>query len=133
MNNNEKSDFSYTYSAKEQQEIKNIRQKYTAHEEDKLETLRNLDRSVTCKSSAVAVTVGVIGALLLGLGMSLFMTDLGESLGFIGNLPLIIGVAVGIVGIVTVCTAYPLYNHTVNRERDKITPEILRLTDELMK
>lgn len=133
MNNNEKSDFSYTYSAKEQQEIKNIRQKYTAPEEDKLETLRNLDRSVTRKATAVAVTVGVIGALLLGLGMSLFMTDLGESLGFIGNLPLIIGVVVGIVGIITVCTAYPLYNHTVSRERDKITPEILRLTDELMK
>lgn len=29
--------------------------------------------------------------------------------------------------------AYPIYLRTVKREREKIAPEILRLTDELMK
>lgn len=47
--------FQYTYSAKQQEEIKRIRSKYAAPEENKMEQLRRLDRSVTqkgCHSSA---------------------------------------------------------------------------------
>ena len=43
------------------------------------------------------------------------------------------GIAVGIIGIVLVCLAYPIYNRIVKKEREKIAPEIIRLTDELMK
>ena len=41
----EDNSFNYTYSAKQQEEIKNIRKKYVAPEEDKMEQLRRLDRS----------------------------------------------------------------------------------------
>ena len=43
------------------------------------------------------------------------------------------GILIGIVGIVLVCVAYPIYNAIVKKEREKIAPEIIRLTDELMK
>ena len=46
---------------------------------------------------------------------------------------MIIGICVGIIGIVLVSLAYPVYNRTLKKEREKIAPEILRLTDELMK
>jgi hypothetical protein len=45
----------------------------------------------------------------------------------------VIGIIIGIIGIVMVCLAYPVYNRILKKEREKIAPEVLRLTDELMK
>lgn len=128
-----KESFNYTYSAKEQEEIKRIRKKYTAPaaEEDKMAQLRHLDASVYSKATTVALVVGIIGALIMGLGMSLVMTDIGAALGTF--LAMVIGIGAGVIGIILVCLAYPLYNRTLKKEREKIAPEILRLTDELMK
>jgi len=133
MENKEKDTFNYTYSAKEQEEIKAIRKKYAVQEqtEDKMAQLRRLDAGVYSKASTASLVVGIIGALIMGIGMSLVMTDIGEVLGTV--LAMIIGISIGIVGIVLVCLAYPIYNRTLKREREKIAPEILRLTDELMK
>ena len=119
-----KETFSYTYSAKEQEEIKKIREKYIPKEADKMEQLRRLDESVTKKGTVISLVVGIIGALILGTGMSMCMvwTDL-----------FVLGIIVGIVGIVMVSAAYPLYSYITKKEREKIAPEIIRLTDELMR
>lgn len=125
--------FRYTYSAKEQTEVEKIRQKYLPTEENKLEQLRKLDRSASQKAEAGAIALGVVGTLLLGAGMSLFMSELGALLG-LSRLPaLVIGVIAGLMGLVMVALAYPLYNRILRKERQRIAPEILRLTDELMK
>ena len=131
MENKER--FHYIYSAKEQEEIKAIRKKYAPSEEteDKMAQLRRLDAGVYSKATTVSLVVGIIGTLMMGLGMSLAMTDIGEMLGTV--LAMAIGVNIGIVGIVLVCLAYPIYNRTLRKEREKIAPEILRLTEELMK
>ena len=121
--------FNYTYSAKQQEEIKNIRKKYTAPEDDKMERLRKLDRQVTQKAQAWAVSLGVIGALILGTGMSLAMTDLA---GFLGGTAMFIGIPVGLIGMVLAALAYPVHNRILKKERQRIAPEILRLTDELI-
>lgn len=135
MQNKDKETFSYTYSAKEQAEIQKIRDKYEkpTAEEDKMTQLRRLDASVHSKATAVALVLGIIGALIMGCGMSLIMTDIGAILGTPSNLAMLIGVPIGIVGMVLVCLAYPVYNRTVKKEREKIAPEIIRLADELMK
>lgn len=128
-----KENFQYTYSAKEQEEIKRIRNNYVAPaaREDKMTQLRRLDAGVYSKATAASLVVGILGALILGLGMSLVMTELGQGLGVV--LSVILGVGAGIVGMILVCLAYPVYNRTLRKEREKIAPEILRLTDELMK
>lgn len=135
MENREKETFNYIYSAKEQEEIKAIRQKYVPQErtEDKMEQLRRLDASVTQKASIYSLVVGIIGALILGTGMSLAMTELGEMIGLQGGTALLTGILIGMIGIVLVCIAYPIYNRMIKKEREKIAPEIIRLTDELMK
>lgn len=135
MENRDKETFRYTYSAKEQTEIQNIRKKYetTTEQEDKMAQLRRLDASVTSKATTVALVIGVIGALVMGLGMSLAMSDLSEMLGIHRDIGMLLGIIIGVIGMVPVCLAYPLYNRTVKKEREKIAPEILRLTDELMK
>lgn len=119
-----KETFSYTYSAKEQEEIKKIREKYVPKEADKMEQLRRLDESVTKKGTVISLVVGIIGTLILGTGMSMCMvwTELFVS-----------GIIVGITGIAAVSLAYPLYSYVTKKEREKIAPEIIRLTDELMK
>lgn len=135
MENKEKETFNYTYSAKEQEEIKAIRKKYAAPEqdEDKMAQLRRLDAAVTQKATSVSLVFGVIGALILGIGMSLAMTDIGKIIGLLGGMAMLVGILIGIVGIVLVSVAYPIYNSIIKKEREKIAPEIIRLTDELMK
>ena len=134
-NNQEKSGFTYTYSAKEQAELKRIRDKYTAptDAEDKMARLRRLDESVTNTAQAVALIFGVIGTLILGFGMSLIMTELSESLGLSGDIAMVVGIFVGVVGGILASLAYPIYNAIVKEKRKKIAPEIIRLTDELMR
>lgn len=130
-----KETFKFTYSAKEQKEIKAIRNKYSApvKSEDKMEELRRLDASVTQKATVISLVLGIIGTLILGIGMSLAMTDIGEIIGLSGAVSMLIGIPVGLVGIVLVSLAYPAYNRTVKKERERIAPEIIRLADELMK
>lgn len=135
MDNKNTDGYSYTYSAKEQEEVRSIRAKYTqkAEVEGKMERLRRLDTRVTQKAQTVALVLGVIGALILGIGMSLVMTDLGDILGDYNSIAMPIGVGIGLVGCVLVGVAYPVYNAILKKERQKIAPEIIRLTDELMK
>ena len=127
-----KETFHYTYSAKEQEEIKAIRKKYASPDEneDKMAQLRRLDASVTQKATTVSLVFGIIGALIMGTGMSLAMTDIGAAL---GSLAMVIGIVIGIVGMVLVALAYPLYNRVLKKQREEIAPEILRLSDELLK
>ncbi len=122
--------FEYTYSAQRQQEVEAIRQKYLPKEEDKMDKLRKLHSIPTQKAQSASIAVGVIGALILGTGMRLCMTELGAAL---GNLAMTMGVIIGLVGMLLVALAYPIYNRTLKKERERIAPEILKISDELLK
>ena len=118
----EKDTFTYTYSAKQQEEIRNIRKKYLPREEDKMEQLRRLDRDTTRKGTVLSVLVGVIGCLLLGVGMCCTMVWVKF---------FIPGVVIGLIGIAAVAAAYPLYTRVTKKERERLAPQILKLTEEL--
>ncbi len=133
MNNENRNGFSFSYSAAEQEEVRAIREKYTApdrRQEATIDRLRRLDASVTRRGEIFSLVFGIIGTLLLGLGMSLVMTDLGVALGLLA-MPL--GILLGAAGIALIALAYPVYTVTVKKDRARLAPEILRLTDELMK
>lgn len=135
MENNNEKGFSYNYSASEQAEIKSIREKYRTQteEEDKMARLRRLDASVTQTAEAVSLVFGIVGTLILGFGMSLVMSDLGVKMNLDALSATVIGVISGIIGGILAGLAYPVYNYIVREKRKKIAPEIIRLTDELMK
>ena len=95
--------------------------------------LRRLDASVNNTAQVVALVFGVIGTLILGFGMSLIMTELAQILGTSGDAATVIGIGVGIVGGILASLAYPMYNVILKAMRKRIAPEIIRLTDELMK
>ncbi len=136
MNDHQNNSFQYTYSAKEQAELKRIRDKYLTEiqpkETDKMEQLRKLDAGVSQKATVISLCVGIISTLIMGFGMSLVMTELKELLGSATSMAPIIGIGIGFAGMIGVIAAYPLYQHIVAKERARIAPEILRLTDELM-
>lgn len=116
--------FSYTYSAKQQEEVQRIRQKYIPNEESKMDKLRKLDKSVEIPGMIVSITLGIIGTLLFGVGMTCTMvwTDY-----------FVLGIVVGVVGIVLLAICYPLYSMITRRRRKKLAPQILELSEELIK
>lgn len=117
--------FTYTYSAGEQEEIKNIRQKYLPPEENKMEQLRKLDDSATKKGTAVSLAVGVVSTLILGVGMCCTMVW--------ADTMFIPGIIIGILGMAGIGAAYPIYRNITKKQREKLAPKILELTNELIK
>lgn len=123
--NHQNDGFHYTYSAGQQEEVKHIREKYVPKEIDNMEQLRRLDASTTKKGTIIALSMGIAGSLILGIGMCCCMVWGG---------PLFIpGVVIGLLGIALVVSAYPIYVRVTKKQREKIAPEIIRLTDDLMK
>lgn len=88
-----------------------------------MEQLRQLDESATRPGTIAAIVVGIIGALLLGIGMCCTMVWAGQFF--------IPGIIIGVIGIAVVIAAYPIYNRITGKRREKLAPEIMRLTDEL--
>lgn len=117
--------FQYTYSAKQQEELRRIRSKYLPKEENKMERLQRLDAGATKKAAIWSLCIGIIGALILGTGMSCCMVW--------GGGWFIPGIIVGVAGLAILACAYPVYNRVLKNERERIAPEVIRLTDELMK
>lgn len=122
MDQNEET-FEYRYSAKQQEEIEAIRRKYLPKEEDKVEQLRQMDKRVSRKGTIISIIIGVIGCLLLGIGMCCTMEWAGRWF--------VPGIIIGVIGIVMIALAYPLYERITKKERKKIAPLILKLADEL--
>ena len=114
--------YKFTYSSKQQEEVKQILQKYVPKEENKMEQLRRLDKSVSDKGFVCSLTVGIIGVLLLGGGMSMVMVWNNA----------ILGIPLGILGIIITAIAYPLNNYINKKQREKIAPQIISLTNELL-
>lgn len=122
---NNQNEFRYNYSAQEKEEIAKIRNKYSPENQgiSKLEQLRKLDQSVTRPGTILALILGIIGSLIFGAGMSCIMVW-GEKL-------FVAGIIIGIVGICVAAAAYPVYLVRTKKQKEKIAPEILKLTDEI--
>lgn len=122
---NNKETFEYTYSAAQQEEIEKIRRKYMPKEEDKMDLLRKLDRDVTKPGTIWSIVLGVIGCLIFGAGMSCVMVGPKDFF--------VLGIIAGLVGIAIMAAALPIYKKITEKERERIAPQILALTEELTK
>lgn len=116
--------FEFTYSAPEQKEVRRIREKYLPREqkESKLDKLRRLDREAERPGRIWSISLGVIGTLLMGAGMSCTMVTTQY---------FVPGIVIGVIGIAVLSCAYPLYRSITRRQREKIAPQILRLSEEI--
>ena len=117
--------FQYSYSSKQQDEVEAIKRKYMPKQEDKLEQLRKLDKSAETPGTVVGLMLGIIGTLVMGTGMSCVMVW--------ADTLFIVGIVVGLLGIVMIALAYPAYRIVTKKQREKIAPMILALSEELLK
>ena len=122
--------FRMTYSAEEKDEIERIRDKYTEKKPDDMTRLKALDKESESIATMVSIIAGVVGILIFGTGLSLYLSELGDAL---GEAVLPVSIIVGLIGVILMVAAFPLYMHTLKKEREKRKDEILALADELMK
>ena len=111
--------------------VEKIRSQYTEARHTELDVLKALDARVKKPANIFGYVYGTIGAIVMGAGMSLVMTDIGSVLGIAE--PLVPGIAVGLVGLVMTCTTYPIYNKILNIRKKKYAPQILELSERAMK
>lgn len=122
---NQENVFVYSYSAKVNREVLEIRRKYL-REESKLEELRRLDDTVQNAGIAESLCTGISGALLSGLGYCLAAQVIGG-----GVLCIALGALLGILGFAGMLAAYPIYRKVFRGTKEKFTPRILALAAEL--
>ena len=120
---NNKAGFEYTYSAKQQQELESIRKKYLPKEENKMDNIRRLDREAEKPGTVMALVIGIIGTLIMGTGMSCAMLAEGFIMG--------LGIVIGLVGIIVLSIAYPMYKRITKVRREMIAEEIIALSNEI--
>ena len=109
--------------------VEKIRSQYAQPQHTDLDALKALDAKVRRPAKVFGYTCGSISALVMGTGMSLCLTEFGAPL---GSAAMALGIVVGIAGMALVALAYPVYKRILESEREKIAPEILRLSDELL-
>ena len=118
--------FTYTYSAKENKEIQEIRKKYLPQVESKLDELKRLDAKVQNSGMVESLSAGIGGALICGLGMCFAMQVLGNGIAM-----MILGILIGLIGMVGMLVAHPVYRKKQKKAKEKLAPRILELTEEL--
>ena len=111
--------------------VEKIRSQYTEQQHTELDALKALDTKVKKPAYVFGYTYGSIGAIVMGAGMSLVMTDIGTMLGMTETL--LPGIAVGIAGLVMSCTTYPIYHKILKSRKKKYAGKILELSERIMK
>ena len=126
----ENNSFEYTYSAAQKNEIQSILKKYDTTKEKKsdretmLEELRKLDQSTSRPGMIAGLTMGILGTLILGGGMSMVMV--GPSILFYP------GILIGVAGMVIALAAYPLCKKITAKQKEKNAPRIIELSQKLL-
>lgn len=119
---NKKETVSITYSAEEQKELNAIRAKYVPKGRKPLTNLdkaKAIDARVESKGTIAGLAVGIIGALIMGLGMACVLVWDKMAL----------GILIGLLGLAGAFFAWPLYQKVLAKQREKAAPEILRLSE----
>ena len=111
--------------------VQKIRSQYTEKAHTELDELKALDAKVKKPANIFAYIYGSISAIVMGTGMSLVMTDIGNVVNI--SEPMVPGIIIGVVGMILALTTYPIYNGILNSRKKKFGPKIMELSEKLMK
>ena len=110
--------------------VQKIRSEYTEKQHTELDALKALDAKVKRPANVFGYTYGSIGAIVMGAGMSLVMTDIGAKIGLTATM--VPGIAIGVAGMGMALTTYPIYKKILSKRRAKFAPQILKLSENLV-
>lgn len=108
-----------------------IRAEYVEEKASELDALRALDKRVKRPINVFSIILGSIGAMVLGSGMSLVMTDIAQKIGFQAD-PTVAGIVIGVCGLFITLANYPLYKLLLQARKKKYAADILRLSEKLL-
>ena len=111
--------------------VQKIRTQYTEKQHTELDALKALDAKVKKPAHVFAYIYGSFSAIVMGAGMSLVMTDIGAMIGL--SAAMVPGIVIGIVGMGMALTTYPIYKKMLSNRKKKFAPQIMELSDQLMK
>lgn len=100
---------------------------YTPKDTSKVAALKKLDAKAKLPATIFTYTLGIISALILGIGMCLTMDQIGDSTTFM----YILGIILGIIGIIGVSVNYPIYKKMLAKGKQKYAFEIVQLAKEI--
>ncbi len=110
--------------------VQKIRTQYTEKENTQLDALKKLDIKVKKPADVFAYLFGSLSAIIMGSGMSLVMTDIGEIIGIADAM--IPGVVIGIIGMLMAIINYPVYKKFLASRRKKYSKVIISLSDKIL-
>ena len=110
--------------------VQKIRTQYTEEEHTQMDALKALDKKVKKPALIFGYTFGSLGAIVMGSGMSLVMTDLGKILGM--EKVMASGIAIGTAGLLMVVANYPLYQKILKARRKKYADQVIALSSTLL-
>lgn len=111
--------------------VRKIRTQYTEKQHTELDALKELDAKVKRPANIFAYIYGAAGAIVMGAGMSLVMTDIGTAIGLASAM--VPGIAIGIVGLGMALSTYSIYKGILNRRKKKYVGDILAISEKIMK
>ena len=111
--------------------VQKIRTQYTEKSDTRLDELKKLDAKVKRPANVFGYTFGSISAIIMGSGMSLVMTDIGEMIGMSETMAP--GIVIGVIGMVMALANYPIYKNILASRKAKYADRIIALSDDLMK
>ena len=111
--------------------VQKIRTQYTEKQHTELDELKALDAKVKKPANVFAYTYGSAGTIVMGAGMSLVMTNIGAAIGLASAM--VPGIVVGVAGMGMALTTYPIYKKILNNRKRKYAPEILALSEKIVK
>ena len=110
--------------------VEKIRTQYMEKEYTELDALRKLDAKVKKPANVFAYVFGCLGAIIMGSGMSLVMTDIGAQIGMTNVM--VPGIIIGIIGLLMVLLDYPIYKKILDSRRKKYADAIISLSDKII-
>lgn len=112
----------YQANERDQKKAEGIRRQYLTREENKMEQLQKLDSKVKLPGKIIGSIMGIIGALVMGAGMSLVMVWSNMTMGLALNIP----------GLAVLLLAFLVCHFITGSRKKKYAAEIMRLSDAVM-
>ena len=103
-----------------------IAKDYAPKESSKIVALKKLDNRAKLPATIFTYTWGIVSALVFGTGMCLAMQVIGSGLA-----GMVLGIAVGIIGMIGCGVNYPIYKKMLEKGKAKYAYEIVQLAREI--
>lgn len=100
---------------------------YAPKDDSKVIALRKLDTRAKLPATVLTYSVGILSALIAGVGMCLSMNVIGSG----SSVSLVLGVIIGLIGLVGMGINFPVYKKMLEKGKQKYAFEIMELAKEI--